>query len=504
MPVPVTSVVLPRVDAAMEQELTSQQLQRILSKKTQALTELLAHLKPARLSSELLLRLLQPFHAKINPENAQAQDLFSRISPETQRFLLRMSLSLTGSEASKLLAESTAKIPFGKLMEMIGEKNAIALNNNAAAVLAKATAAAPGSAGLGKLMDIGQILNARVLEQHPNGQLRLLLANQVIRANLPNLPPLSPGDSLSLQLTSLSNTPQLKVLSFASQNAPENLLLRQLLPRQGNLQQLFQQLTGAGASAPDSLKPLSQILNSQILNTERLGTEIIRSMMLSSGIFLEANLARKQSETTDLKSALLRMVAQLRAGPEPQQNSTLLTQLYNRFMQQGESSRNSALPDRQQMLLTQLRTAAEGALAKVEVRQLTTLQQSDDNRQSWQLSLPMLDQQKVKDLDIRIQREKQRKEAQGGDTWTVNLHFDFDSSGPLDVRIDLKQEDIGVVFWAEWQETLQRVGKLMPKLEHALEKAGLTVTQMSAFPGQVPETVEARPDDGGSLLSVTA
>ncbi|QFY88261.1 flagellar hook-length control protein FliK [Magnetovirga frankeli] len=560
-----------------EGDLPPQLRDRLWSRQTQALTEMLTYLKPARLSSELLLRLLEPFHAKLdagqNPTQTQAQtqndtqNALHRLTPETQRFLLRMSLmSLGGTEA-------TDKTPLGKLMEMIGDKNAINLNQ--ASLLAKATAAAPGISALSRMMEIGQILNARVVQQDANGVLRLQLGEQILKANLPSLPRLNPGDSLSLQLLSLNNRPQLKVISFASQSAPENQLLRQLLHQQGSLQRLFQQLsipaqnatpaqsatpapltpaqaqtlpqgpaTGGTASTPAStlnsllqalagqagpsaspapapvgtaqplmqqlagtdvaqnLKPLIELLANHQLDPDRISEGQVRSLILNSGLFLEANLARKRSAPADLKSALLRMVAQLRSGPDLH-TSNLAALMYNRLLQQGEK-RPQALPERQQQLLNQLRSSVEGALAKVEVRQLRSLQQSDENRQTWQLALPLLDQQKIKDLEIRIQRDKQRKQQEQGEDWTVNLHFDFDSSGPMDVRINLKQDKIAVVFWAQWQDTLHRLGELMPKLEQSLRKAGLEVAQLSAYPGAIPEPSQDQPNPEDSLLRVTA
>jgi hypothetical protein len=589
MPPPSPQLAYASVGYASEPPPSSQAANPPLSKQAQALLDLLANLQPARLSSELLLRLLQPFHAKMSSDpnldpSADAQQRLDRLSPDTQRLLLRLSLSLSGSDAVKeairLLSENLGKQPLGRLMEMIGGKNAIHISNaNSASLLAKSVAADPGLQALGRGMAPGQILNARVLEQTPEGGLRLQLGNQTLRASLPDLPRLLPGDSLSLQLISLNKTPQLRVLGFSSQNSPENLLLRQLLPRQGSLQQLLQTLNptppgsapGQGQPLPpaqasplpqplqqalqqainqklnqtlrptvqptlqqalnpsapaqaqpstnaasvlqqlsgtpleQNLKPLVEILNNHRLDPDRLSETLVRGLILNSGLFLEANLARKREEPADLKSALLRLVTQLRSGAETQPNNSLVNLLYQRLQPQGDKGSASPLSERQQQLLNQLRGSAEGALAKVEIRQLNSLQQSDDSRQTWQLTLPLLDQQRIKDLELQIQRDKERQEQGGqGDSWTVNLHFDFDSSGPMDVRIQLKQEEIGVVFWAQWPKTLQRLGQLLPKLERSLKKAGLSLTQLSAYPGQAPQHRDDKPRADGPLLSVTA
>ncbi|MBF0255023.1 MAG: flagellar hook-length control protein FliK [Gammaproteobacteria bacterium] len=515
----------------------AEQLSRLLSQQTKALVDLLANLKPARISSEILLRLLQPFRGNIEAEAKPAQDALSRLSPETQRFLLRMSLNLVGLDLSKLLAAGGGKTPSGALLEMIGDKSAISLNNNAA-LLSKMVSASPGNNPLSRLMDLGQVVNAKVLNQDPNGQLRLLLNGQTLKAMLPHLPQLGAGDSISLQLLSMGNPPQLKVLGFGSQNSPENQLLRQLLPRQGTLQQLFQQLgvsqSGTqsspqsgiqssilsspqsplqslsqlaqslpSATAGQNLSQLAEILAAKTLSPQRINAELISSLVQSSGLFLEANLARKRDDPTDLKSALLRMVAQLRSGTDSTQNLGLMGALYGRLLQSNKGPA-AGLSERQQQLLNLLRNSAEGALAKVEIRQLSSLQQNDETRQSWQLALPMLDEQKCKDLELRIQREKNKKNPEEGDLWTVNLHFDFDSSGPMDVRINLQKDSVGVVFWTQWPETLQRVGELMPKLELALERAGLEVKQLSAYPGSAPQPSETPRGAEESLLNVTA
>lgn len=528
-----------------------------ITRQQQILLDLLALLRPAQLSSEQLLRLLLPFHAKIDPHGSPQPQAIGDARQQIQPVLLRLGMNPVSLPAAPA---SQASLPAnGHPEQMIGDKNPIQLNS-AGSPTVRPTAAAAPLQGLSQSLAVNQILNAQVLEQSPSGQLRLLLGSQVLRANLADLPRLNPGDQLSLQLVSQQQPPQFKVVAIQRQYTPEMHLLRQLLPKQGSLQQLFQLLeqrgepsarpltaSGQGLSSsnpspaslarlavsplpqPASANPaqpaginpaelsssplgsklspplreLVELLTRQTLQPQRLSPELVRSLVLASGLFLEANLARRRDQPSDLKSALLRMVSLLRSGVDAPQPG-LMGQIYSRLMQ-GERGKAAQPPpaDRPQQLLAQLRGAAEAALAKVEVRQLHSLQQSDENRQTWQLTLPMIDQQQRKDLDIRIQREKAKGQQQGQEQWTVELHFDFDASGPIDVRLNLKQETLGVVFWSQWPETHKRVGQLLPKLQQSLERIGLQVGQLNAFAGIAPKPPEESSSVTG-LLNLTA
>jgi hypothetical protein len=68
----------------------------------------------------------------------------------------------------------------------------------------------------------------------------------------------------------------------------------------------------------------------------------------------------------------------------------------------------------------------------------------------------------------------------------VNLHFPFAESGSLDAHLSLRGEDLSLNFWAEREETLNKLREALPQLEKALVKAGFHLTQCQTYPGRSP------------------
>jgi hypothetical protein len=363
---------------------------------------------------------------------------------------------------------------------------------------------------LGKLTATTPVFQAQVVEQSASGLLRLRVGELILKAQAPDIR-LQPGDSLRLQLLSLDKVPQLKILSLPNTSPPEHRLLLQLLPKEGDFQQLFRQfnglqlgqpLTATPAAAPaqgttppiplmnQPLPQLVELLSNQVLTSERISPRVIESLFLASGLFLEARLARAdRAEPQDLKAALLRLVALLQPGGSEALPDSPFVALFQRLFK-GVREKNDNLValslELQDKALKQLRQAAEGALAKLEIRQLNSLPQQDEARVLWQFALPLRDEDQVRDLEIQIEREKAREANQDGDRWTVNLHFDFASTGPLDVRVNLKQETVDVALWALRQETLEQVTHQLPQLHRRLEQVGLEVRQLNLYRGTAP------------------
>lgn len=238
-------------------------------------------------------------------------------------------------------------------------------------------------------------------------------------------------------------------------------------------------------------------------NQKQLGPETVRSLFLASGLFLEAGLAQSRTpRADDLKSLLLRMVTILQGNSHQNGVQHLIQRLISRSQ---NPKPEGAQQELQTQVLHQLRKATEGALAKLELQQLQSLPQKEDEaRQSWHFALTLNEEAKFREVEARITREQARRQQQDSERWNVDLHFDFEASGPMDARIQLQQTQIQVNFWASRSQTLERIRTLLPRLERALAKAGLEVTQLGAWPGAQSRPKERTLAPASGLVNLRA
>jgi flagellar hook-length control protein FliK len=257
-------------------------------------------------------------------------------------------------------------------------------------------------------------------------------------------------------------------------------------------------LLKAGSSLNQPLPQAVQELLQQVLPNEKLSPQAVKDLFRNSGLFFESNLLNNSQSGSDLKAALLKLVASLQSSSS--QNTSLSQWLSAMGGREAVSRDPLALQER---LLDALQKAAEGALAKLEIRQLHTLQQRDEGRLVWQLGLPIGQGDQVEEIDVAIKQQRRNAGSQEGG-WSVDLHFDFDETGPMDVRLFLQDERVNAVFWATKAETLPKIEQLLPQLRSNLQRAGLEVEQLNAYRGQAPVAPQETPRPTGPLLDEKA
>jgi hypothetical protein len=136
-------------------------------------------------------------------------------------------------------------------------------------------------------------------------------------------------------------------------------------------------------------------------------------------------------------------------------------------------------------------SAVESGLARIQTQQLASIPQDDSTRQVWQLELPFRDQKELQALLMRIEQDDAKSDKENsGSTWTVSLNFNIGDLGHIHSKIKLTAETISTYFWADENDTLQKISANLPRLNTALEKLGLTVNHMTASLGKPPDPVE--------------
>lgn len=147
------------------------------------------------------------------------------------------------------------------------------------------------------------------------------------------------------------------------------------------------------------------------------------------------------------------------------------------------------------MLLQQ----TEGALARLQMTQLTSLQDNDSTKQVWNHEIPVRNGDQTDLFQIRIEQDKQKEEGEESEddkeNWTVTLTFDLDGLGPMYTRLIMADDTLSTVLWAEKEKTVTLVNQQLPRLEKNYTKAGLNIGHVICHKGKPPEPVVSTEHD---------
>lgn len=403
---------------------------------------------------------------------------------------------------------------------------------------------------------VGQVLAATVVSSPQPGRAELRIGNLQVAAQTGNLQ-LTPGQALRLEVASLKEVPVLKLLGVLQQNpvnqAVRDALPRQqpLAPLLGMLARI-----GAGGQLPPEIARLAQELMARLPNPASVGNPTgLRQALRDSGLFLEAKLARAAPPQTaaapggnpasakaaelsgDLKANLLRLVQALRnnaansapAGARPAAGTpgapaaatpgtpvlptaplpaaalavsrlppgTLLDP--GAPLQRGQpplppvAAAQFARLQEQAMNRGELLRQAEGALARVQLNQLSSLPQERAQPAEWLIEMPVRRDGETDVWGLRISRDPEREGGRDaerapddGPGWTVMLAFDLPGIGPMQSRISLRGECVSAQFFSRQQGILPLVAEHLPLLQARLQQAGLRVSELTCHHGQIP------------------
>ncbi len=337
-------------------------------------------------------------------------------------------------------------------------------------------------------LKVGQVFQARVLDQPQTGLLRLQIATTQLlarsRAAIPT------GTSLRLEVIKAGTLPELKVLRDIGPRELKQQVLRTAFARQMPPAEVRQAVTSlrAQAGSERTSEPLRQFNRITAASGVRIApsspptldaAQIRRAVQLS-GVLHEARLAAGSPPPRgDAKTQLLQLLGLLR--PEL------------RLEAKGErAAPPPAEPGATQpgsggdALLSRLIRLIEGSVTRIQLQQAAALPQEEGQRQAWQIDLPIHLPDETHDAILRIERDAATAGAEG-DSWAVKLVFQFDSIGTLQCRIGLNSDRVSTTFWCERPATLGRVEQRLPSLRDALEAQGLKVVHIAGVLGEPAE-----------------
>ncbi|WP_263139359.1 flagellar hook-length control protein FliK [Pseudomonas sp. RIT-PI-AD] len=482
---------------------------------------------PARIGAgtDLALKLLQPLEGLLAPGQSANAEVIA-VEEGAQSFQVLLKLTLDNGREATVQADSARPLPPGT-----------ALSVTALSETRLAMALLPGSEQPLESLDLDQIPVGTLLQGKVVGSQQILqeqtqqtlfrlvaklldgpLAGQRIALDSPQALPL--GSLLTAQVRDAQSllfmplTSQLDQLEVSQQLAGQQ-------SRQGSLDTLVKALQGlGGADLPDDLKASLGDLLDSLPDIHSLGDPgRLSKAMGDSGLLLEAKLLAGQTAalSQDLKANLLRLIAQLlpnlpgagAALPSSANSAAVFTQALPAFLrnalgalgQNGLRQQGLSFPLPTRLVqamenegdLEGLLKLAAAAVSRLQTHQLSSLAQSqvgpDGNLvTTWQLELPMRQQQDVIPLQVKVQREETaQKNEQKDPMWRVELAFDLAPLGPLQVQAQLLRGNISSQMWAERENTARLIDGELPNLRDRLLAAGLSVGELACRQGTPPQ-----------------
>jgi hypothetical protein len=477
--------------------------------------------RPAQVNAaDLAVKLLQPLEGLLAAgETAKAEVV--TLKEAAQSFQLVLRLTLDSGKQTTVTADSSRPLLQGTTLAVT------ALSETRLALAIQAGGAQPLDSLDLEQLPVGTQVQGKVVSSVPlpaQAGYRVLvnLLNTSLAGSQLSLDsefPLHPGSLLTAQVRDGQTLGFLPLSGRLDQLALNQQLANQL-SRQGSLEGLFK--AAQNADLPDNLRASLDQLFDLLPDGDQLSTgKGLAQALQHSGAFLEAKLLGGQSAglSHDLKANLLRLIAQVlpnlpSASPLSPANVSALAQALPAFVRSAlgnlgqfnarQQALSFPLPARllqsmaegEEDLETLLRLAA-AAVSRLQTHQLSSLAQTQVTPEgllvtTWQLELPMRNQQDIVPLQVKLQREEQEKNGKKDKEqqellWRVELAFDLDPLGPLQIQAQLLRGSFSSQLWAERASTVELIDHELGHLRARLLAAGLEVGDLACRQGVPPK-----------------
>lgn len=488
-------------------------------KSTQAIPSA-APSRPVPATADVALKLLQPLQGLlVAGESAEAEIV--QVKEALQSFQLTLRLTLDNGRQATVEASSSRPASPGTAMLITAVSDTRLI-----AALQPGHQQPQSSIDLTQL-PIGSMVQGKVTASQQFQQDGKVLFKVVIsllnsplagqKLNVESTMPLAPGALVTARV--LGD----QALAFMPLSGRlDQLVLGQQLTAQNSRQGSIEGLLGAlsqGSGLPEQLRGAAERLLGLVPDMQQLGdAKMLAQVLARSGVFLEANLLNGQEDAlpTDLKAALLRLVAQLPGLPgatplSAAQAGGALGQALPAFARNAlgalgqpngrQLAQNFPLPDRlplnadEEADLESLLKLAAAAVSRLQTHQLSSLAQtqtSPDGTQvtTWQIEVPMRDQRDIVPLQVKFQREEEPQHSRKEKPemlWKVELAFDIAPLGPLQVQAQLLQGSLSGQIWAERGATAELIAAELDHLRQRLVTAGLNIGELACRQGTPPQ-----------------
>ncbi|RMT59056.1 hypothetical protein ALP45_04204 [Pseudomonas coronafaciens pv. atropurpurea] len=311
--------------------------------------------------------------------------------------------------------------------------------------------------------------------------------------------------------------------------------------RQGSLENLISALQNLQSASPANAggtgnsgisAPLQASINqllSDLPDIEQMSTpKGVAQALHASGVFMEAKLLAglNPMQAPDMKANLMRLIGQILPGlPENQSygaaaaSNTLARAMPNAIryalgtlgMVAARTQPSSfPLPSRivgggeKEDDLEILLKLAAAAVSRLQSHQLGGLEQTRTNADgtqvtTWQLEVPMRNAHDIVPLQVKVQREDKPDPETGEERegieitdsreklWKVDLAFDLEPLGPMQVNAQLLRGTLSSQLWAERPESAALIEHELGHLRERLVACGLAVGELACSHGVPPQ-----------------
>ncbi|MDR9750636.1 flagellar hook-length control protein FliK [Pseudomonas sp. SZMC_28357] len=485
-----------------------------------------------------LLKLLTPIEGLISAGQSAKAEVLS-LKQADQTFQLLLKVTLDSGRQTTVQATSSQPLPQGTnfaITQPSAGNLAVTVQQAIAASVATLTRIDTAQLPVGTLLQ-GKVQTSQLMPQVPGQPVvyrsLVSLLNTALSGSTLNIDSPQPLRIGTLLSALVQDSQTLKFVPLS--NRQEQLAITQQLvsqqSRQGSLDGLLKLLQNLPASDQTSsdLRAAVDKLLAGLPNAQQLSTaKGVALALANSGMFLESKLLTGQPTNiaADMKGDLLRLIAQLTPGlPGGTHLSAIiaantLAQAMPTFVRSalGMLGQVSAKPEPTGFPLSErliqkgegegglehlLRLAA-AAVSRLQTHQLSSLEQtgvtSDGRLQStWQLEIPMRNLQDIVPLQVKFQREEspesekqppheRRDEREPKQSlWRVELAFDMEPLGPMQIQAQLIKGSLSSQLWAERPYTASLIETNLQALRERLLASGLNVGDLDCHHGTPPQ-----------------
>lgn len=484
-----------------------------------------------------VVKLLQPAAELLAPgETVTAEVITSKQIDQAFQLLLRLNLG----SGSQTLVQTTAasQLPVGTNL-LVSQPSPASLAITVQQSISTAVASLLSIDT--KQVPVGTLLQGTVQSSQPLplalGQpalfrnvitlLNTVLAGTSLTVDSPQ--PLTVGSQLNAQVQGPQSLNFVQLRTRSDQMAVAQQLSTQQ-SRQGSLDSLVKVLQNVqqNQNLPPDLKASINTLLADLPDIRQLADpKVLAQALNGSGSFLEANLLGGQNlaATPDLKANLLRLIAQIlpQLPDNTDYDSAAAANTMARVMPSiirnalgtlgmvSPRAHPSSFPlpsrylgsENADDLETVLKLAA-AALSRLQSHQLSGLEQTRTLADggvltTWQLEIPMRNLQDIVPLQVKVQREETPEKDESADPrdntvkppkeklWRVELAFDLEPLGPLQVQAQLVHGSLSSQLWAERPESAELIANELGYLRERLVASGINVTELACHRGTPPQ-----------------
>lgn len=358
---------------------------------------------------------------------------------------------------------------------------------------------------------VGQLLDATVMKvDSAAGTATLQIGERRVQAQIAG--PMIPGQRLELRVLETGARTVMERLPVPQENAArvQQQALRERLPQALPMRDLLPALEraarGTEAASASAANTRTASMAQTILNTLPAFKDLaqpaaLKRAILTSGLFLESNLARatdadlRKLAPRDLKASLLRLAQAVAPSTAPPPAATPTAAATSGHPEpkaraasgHGEPKPVTLPPPPEDGPPPHPRIAeqARGGIAGIEVNQLKAAAEANQGSAVWTMELPVRDPAgELRHLRLEVEEESVRRPGGMRRQWSMTVSVDLEPLGPMHARVTLIEDSVHTVIWSERPVTAELARLHSDWLRAQMRQAGLNPAEVQCLQGE--------------------